>query len=121
MTASNLAFPEGLGSGDDSFMGLIELANTHYPGFIELVLDGGAGVGSFVDKVVKTSSTCKVIAFEPLPENAKVLRSRFAGLPAVDVRAVALGAISTAVPSRCQDGTEFQIAFGRLVPATMVT
>lgn len=104
MAANNFAFPRTLGSGDDPFIGLIEVANLKYPGFIKSVIDGGAGVGSFVDRVLKGTTGCRVIAYEPLPENAKVLRSRFSGVSAVDIREAALGdrvtQVSFEVPER---------------------
>lgn len=104
MITYNYSFPKGVGSGDDPFIGLIEIANKQIPGFIQTVVDGGAGIGSFVDRVLKGAKGCKVVAYEPLPENAKVLRSRFSGVNSVDIREAALGdmamRVSFEVPER---------------------
>ncbi len=97
MTSLNYGFPKNLGSGDDPIIGLIEAVNEQSPGFIEWVIDGGAGVGSFTGRVLGGTTGCKVIAYEPLPENAKVLRSRFNGVSAVDIREAALGDQTTSV------------------------
>ena len=97
MTTLNYAFPKSLGTADDPFIGLIQISNQRFPGFINVVVDGGAGIGSFVDRVLKGSTGCKVIAFEPLPENVKVLRSRFNAISSVDIREQALGDRSTLV------------------------
>lgn len=98
------SFPRDFGSTDDPMIGLIKEANLKFPGFISFVVDGGAGIGDFTDKVLKTSTGCRVIAFEPLPENAAVLRSRFAESESVDIREVAVGdrsaSVSFQVPER---------------------
>jgi FkbM family methyltransferase len=85
------AFPRKMGSGEDAFVGLIETANREFPGFIDKVVDGGSGIGSFVDRVLQGCPFANIVAYEPLPENAEILRSRFGVLPSVDIREAALG------------------------------
>lgn len=98
------AFPRDLGSGDDPFIEFIEMTNNQFPRFFRRVIDGGAGTGSFTDRVVKSSADCTVIDYEPLPENAIALRSRFNGVPSVEIREAALGErltdVSFKVPER---------------------
>ena len=108
MNSYNYAFPKSLGSGDDPFIGLIEVANQQYPGFVEWVIDGGAGIGSFVDRVLKGATRCGVIAYEPLPENVKVLDSRFSGVNSVEIREAALGNKSTNVSFEVPERTGIQ-------------
>lgn len=90
-------------SGEDPIIALVAAANSVHPGFITLVVDGGAGIGSFTDRVVSGSTECEVIAYEPLPENLAILRSRFQGMPAVKIRDAALGDKATDVAFEVPD------------------
>jgi FkbM family methyltransferase len=90
MVKSLYAFPRFNGSRDP-LIGLAKEMNLKHPGFIRLVVDGGAGVGSFTDAVINDIADASVICFEPLPNNVRVLRSRFGQRPAVKIRETALG------------------------------
>jgi FkbM family methyltransferase len=85
---------------------LITSANAAIPGFIKTIVDGGAGIGGSIVPLLASSPAIKVIAYEPLRENAKVLRQRFSGNPAVKVREVAIsdriGHAHFDIPSRLQ-------------------
>lgn len=98
------AFPKNFGPGEDPFVEFVQRANKEFPGFIERIIDGGAGTGCFTERVVDADPGCRVIDYEPLPENAKVLRSRFAGRDSVEIRQAALGdksaSVSFEVPER---------------------
>ncbi len=92
MKSTACAFPHVPGTDEDSLANLIAAANSVAPGFINCVIDGGAGIGDTLNPLLAIpSSSLKIIAYEPLPENAKVLRQRFAGVPKVEVREAAIG------------------------------
>jgi FkbM family methyltransferase len=84
------AFPHVNGH-DDPLIGLAQTTNESHPGFIRLAVDGGAGVGNFTDELITGIAGSSVIAFEPLPDNVRVMQSRFGGSPAVDIRELAIG------------------------------
>lgn len=98
------AFPSELYSGEDPFLEFVETVGNRLPDFIVRVVDGGAGIGSFTDRMLRALPDCEITAYEPLPENAKILRSRFSNIPSVDAREAALGdkpaTVLFAVPER---------------------
>jgi FkbM family methyltransferase len=56
-----------------------------------LVIDVGANRGQFTLDVVTALPMATVVAYEPLPREAKVFRRIFADLPNVELREIALG------------------------------
>lgn len=84
-------FPDFSDHPNDSIVGLIEVVNRQFPKFIDVMVDGGAGIGHIINLVLTKHPELNVIAYEPLPENARVLRAKFREQSNVDIREVALG------------------------------
>jgi FkbM family methyltransferase len=91
MFENNLTFPFFDGNCSESVINLISVSNSIKPGSINVAVDGGAGVGSFIANLNKAVPSIRIVGYEPLPENAKVLRKRFERNPMVDIRELAIG------------------------------
>ncbi len=117
MIISNPALPQ-LGSSDIGSFGLIEALNQEYPGFIQLVVDGGAGIGSMLDTLLSISPSSRIIAYEPLPENAEILKSRFAGITSIDIRQAALGSKMGMCKFEVPASSRIGIANSNWIPGT---
>lgn len=55
------------------------------------IIDAGANAGQFARAATETFPNARIIAFEPLPDVAEVMRSHLRDRPRVEVRAQALG------------------------------
>lgn len=85
---------------------VVAAAHEVLPHFISSVVDAGAGIGDTVNPLRSIGEDITVTAYEPLPENIRVLNERFVDIPNVRVRPVAIsdaaGSARFAVPSRLQ-------------------
>lgn len=90
--------------GVEPLVRLLKASGTAAPGFLSLFVDGGAGIGDTTQPLLDADPTVDVYAYDPLPENAAVLRERFANVPNVYVREAAIsdraGTAQFEVPSR---------------------